>query len=112
MGWKEFFKPDWKKIVIAIILTALTYLETYGHFGYGHFGGGFIGRIGQFLIRISQLPFILILSILWNSESPALLIFGYYIFPFIFWYLLSCVIVWIIVDIYNNVRKNTVKKKK
>ena len=89
MNWKEFLKPDWKKIVGVVILSALIPIPVSSCFCAGW---DCICVIGQSLINIL-------------ITSPHQLLYGYY-FPFIiililFYYLLSCLIVWI----YDKVRK-------
>jgi len=67
MNWKEFLKPDWKKILIAIILFAID------RFIYQYMTG----------VVLNSNPL---------STSEVIL---NHIFAFIVFYLISCLIVWI-----------------
>lgn len=94
MNFKQFLKPDWRKIVIFFILMILSI------FSFFH-------------MTLVSLPFAVVPS-LWDVLASVLapslvVIYGFY-FPYsvliilitiIYWYLLSCFIVWI----YNRIKK-------
>jgi len=103
MKIKQFLKPDWKKIILALILSLiLPFLCTSGwncrripcisHYFYiMPIGGGFFNLM-TFLFRImlGGVPFEALLM-------PLIL----FLISFIISYLLSCLIVWI----YDKVKK-------
>lgn len=94
MNWKEFIKPDWKKIVIFVVLHVLIIFIIPLAF----FTNGYVVSLGD----IIPWPLRVILN-------PALLSYGargmgsllLYPFLWLYWYLLSCLIVWI----YDKVKK-------
>jgi hypothetical protein len=102
MKWEKFFKPDWRKILIFVILFLLiTFLPILL---------GFCATIPtvvgdkQCLLVIQ--PFFVFLPSETISYKP--IVTGLYFVPslywildIIFWYLLSCLIVWI----YDKVKK-------
>lgn len=90
MNWKEFLKPDWRKILLFVILSIL------------------LSAIPNFVIEIPvfcglsfgiPLPFYcsLILPFDFNGGFVITNLFV----DIIFWYLLSCLIVWI----YGKLKK-------
>jgi len=88
MKWKEFLKPDWRKIVLTVI-TMIIFFPGYPPY---YKGGGFPLNYlssgscyaGSNIVScaIKETPINLILDI-------------------IIWYFLSCLIIWI----YNKVKK-------
>jgi hypothetical protein len=94
MNWKQFLKPDWRKIVIfsvPIILTIIAiFIKAEGSYwnilvyfpvllcGAGCFGDG-------------ELPIL----------NPMLLLLSFIISYFI-WYLISCLIVWVYKKVKNK----------
>lgn len=90
MNWKQFLKPDWKKIVVFILFFSLiSYISPFLHdyiFPCVYVGpdscmGEFYGLpliFGVRLLAVFRLDNIIFL-----------------ITDLIFWYLLSCLIVWI-----------------
>jgi preprotein translocase subunit SecE len=92
MNWKEFLKPDWRKIVLTIILfTIVTGLKWYL----------FDTCLGCYNTYFG-VPLAFYEKIVWprENEMTNFLIFNL-IVDIIFWYLLSCLIVWI----YDKFRK-------
>ena len=89
MDWKEFLKPDWKKIVITVILTILTNWILFPSFFWIEFDiNPYINCLGEnCYVKPAKIPNILILIL------------------FVFYYLLSCFIVWV----YNKHLKKTKK---
>ena len=99
MDWKEFLKPDKKKIVILIVIMILSFL--YRTPPYDSL---------MILTYILNLPFFLVDSIskifnifgnLSNENFEKLLILIFLILILSYWYLLSCLISWI----YNKLKK-------
>lgn len=92
MNWKEFLKPDWRKI-IAFIILGIFLLLISNQLGYCELG-----------IPLS------FTSCTYYEYPVGGIRDQFYVFPFIlnliFWYLLSYLIVWI----YDKVKKE--KKKK
>jgi len=106
MSWKEILKPDWRKIVISIILTILGISYMFIPVMYY--------KISIF-IKIFYLPILLLYGLGWNHLNLSILLRNIlssqlihliyllisFVFSFIVWYLLSCIMVWI----YNKVKK-------
>ncbi len=84
MNIKDLLKPSWRKIALTIILFALVLFLSISYY----FGGGF--TLG--------FPFHPIGPIMYNNILETTLIL---IMDLIFWYLISCLIVWS----YEKVRK-------
>lgn len=113
MKWKEFLKPDWRKIVILILLFIIASLEGIG--------------VEEPIARRGPVPTIYyyhLNPLLWVIPPFELIsvgpVKGYeflgirldiipiqYYFSLIYWYILSCLIVWI----YDRVKKKWLKKK-
>ena len=96
MNWKGFLKPDKRKIVVLIIILLFISLDIL----FGHI----TGIIGDILLKI---PFFTLFCPSFGISSIFCLIqniIAIIIIP-IYWYLLSCLIVWI----YDKIRKG--KKK-
>jgi Ca2+/Na+ antiporter len=102
MNWKEFLKPDWKKIILSIVLFGFLFSELC------FFGGetgvkydilmkiciimGFVAFIISIPAYLFVIPFSYIALIL--NLTPAML----YALPFgnaIYSYFLSCFIIWL-----------------
>lgn len=103
MDWKEFLKPEKKKIVILIVILFLSFL--YRSPPYDSL---------MILTYILNLPFFLVDSIskifnifgnLSNENFGKLLILIFLALIFFYWYLLSCLISWI----YNKLKKKISK---
>jgi len=92
MSWKEFLKPDWRKIVITIGFFIVSSFTGYLYVKLSY--SSWLMNLGKVL----YFPSFFILEILNLRNTPNGVL---YFFNFIFWYLLSCFIVWI----YNKVRK-------
>jgi hypothetical protein len=112
MNWKEFLKPDWRKIVLTVIILFLvTFLPVLL---------GFCTHVDFQCIKLSKCvtcvlaiqPFFVFLPYTGISYTPIGLtniyyisssywILNYWVLDIITWYLLSCFIVWI----YDKFRK-------
>ena len=101
MNVKKFLKPNWKKIVLSIIIPIQATLigglianfPSYSEVGY---------NIGSNYFLIFMLPVLLsrVFSIPWEpiiSWQVLIIIFSL----LLYWYILSCLIVWI----YDKVKK-------
>jgi len=116
--WKQFLKPDWRKIVIFVILFITTnlFLEGYPHLiftavnmSYGPWPvkkGGypftFLFRVSHFLDyplsdykNASNLFPVGTITIQKSSTSILGLNIPQFLIDTIIWYLLSCLIIWI-----------------
>lgn len=87
MTFKQFLKPDWRKIAI----TAIMFIFFVFFLTYSIYSGG-VGFSFGFPIHTSRNP-----SILEQIYIS--------IIDLVFWYLLSCLIIWI----YDKFRKKKVK---
>jgi hypothetical protein len=91
MNWKEFLKPDWRKLFIVIILGLLSYFYGVDYCYMPPCPEG-MGCAQACSIRAN--PF------LWG---PGFIFFGHdaakqissVILGIVYWYLISCLIVWI-----------------
>ena len=95
MNWKEFLKPDWKKIVIFVILFILFSFLMNNPF--------YIEDKGFPLVYLDFAvygPSLLASGTLIDYRGPIFSIMNLVV-DFIFWYLLSCLIIWV----YNKVKK-------
>jgi hypothetical protein len=104
MSWKQFLKPDWRKIIITIIILFLTifyntrteilpqpktrYYQGFPFEWWIYEAGGTV--IGYLIFNIP-------VELLYSGR----IILTGFIADIIFWYLLSCLIVWI----YDKVKK-------
>jgi len=98
MSWKEFLKPDWRKIVITLALIGLSFLYIYepliadayeAYRGLPLFYWKYFVGAGP-LIEGMEVP-----------EPVTEFLYFNLIIDLIFWYLLSCLIIWI----YDKVKK-------
>ena len=100
MTLKQFLKPDWRKIVVLIILTIISSTVTYNELNCMTFGGGCTKSHG-FPFAFYSIHY----SVASPDAQPSYYLNYVSIIPnIIIWYLLSCFIVWI----YDKFRK---KKK-
>jgi hypothetical protein len=93
MNWKEFLKPDWRKIVLMLLIPSLGSIS----FFLSWILGGFFK---------SRILFEILIALTFYLGYPFSIgsVFGYLvglIFGSIFYYLISCLIVWI----YNKIKK-------
>jgi hypothetical protein len=113
MKWKEFLKPDWKKIVFTAIIMYLTsYLSfdaptfsnfvfgfpfTYFSVGVGSFDNGTFGIVSNLFFGFSSVPFRI------HSFDYYRPIFGYagFVLDVILWYLVVCFVFFF----YDRIRK-------
>ena len=111
MNWKEFLKPDWKKIVVFVVLFIISipipslFPNLFYNLGKNDFGV----RYPVFYLYGTPFGFYYIPSPVAEltpegAPQPYFDFMGF-IGNVIFWYLLSCLIIWI----YDKFRK--VKKK-
>jgi len=105
MSWKEFLKPDWRKIVLALIIFFLPI--PFPELVMCPFSCIF-NPVENVTSCPKCLPYeIRIVSLGWHSIEM-FLVFPYFMFltiillTAVFSYILSCVIVWI----YNKVKRN------
>lgn len=92
MNWKEFLKPDWRKIVIFVILFVMLIIIA------NLYPPKLIPSWLENLNIIFYFPDFFIFEILKLSISTVIFLF---ILDLIYWYLLSCLIVWV----YDKVKK-------
>jgi phosphatidylserine synthase len=97
MNWKKFLKPDWRKIVIFVILFVIGFITFLIS---SSFGVRVIPDSATEVLIAIFLPTIFITQFLGSSNIGFILIL-----TMVYWYILSCLIVWI----YDRFRK--VKKK-
>jgi hypothetical protein len=113
MNWKQSLKPDWRKIVLTIIL--------FGWFFFGFLTGGSEGEMGIFTIigiigLFVSLPAFYILSpikvidIFGEKEGQIIFFIIYFILIGIYSYLLSCLIFWVYDFLKRGVEKNRKEK--
>jgi len=100
MNWKEFFKPYKRKIIITIILSITAGLLWFGGVGlfFGSENLNETNPVRNFLIIMGFL-IAYVSYVFWPififAYSNGLLFFILIPFNFIYWYILSCLIVWI-----------------
>jgi len=100
VNWKDFFRPDWKKIILTFIITFLNFVYILSLFGKEPTFISYIFWwpivIGSLLCPVTyDVPFSLL-------DLPCIIIF--YIINLIYWYLLSCLI-FFIYDKFKGVKK-------
>jgi len=102
MSWKKSLKPDWRKIVFSLFFIFAPIAITYGYDILGittpsYFGDGRTIGVGYPLI------FLYVTYFPSKTFYTTYGIFGLitFILDLFFWYLLSCLIVWI----YDKVKK-------
>jgi predicted neutral ceramidase superfamily lipid hydrolase len=102
MDWKQFLKPDWRKIVLTIVIFFIPM-----GLGFLIVLEGFAKEAGQEFLPFYILRIIIILLLI---LSPFSIILGFLpyvlkeLLNLIFWYLLSCLIVWVY-DKYKKQKK-------
>ncbi len=98
MGLKQFLKPDWRKILLALIFISL---PLYAWFNDENPNAiGILSLFGSFLI----LPSAIVLSPLYEigiSYTNEIKITIIFLVSSVIYYLLSCLIVWV----YYKVKK-------
>jgi len=102
---KEFLRPDWRKIMTLIIIAIFSFLSVGKErscYVVDYFDKGYSETICQY----SLYPFLWIFSsVEVNIELKILTYFQFlintYFIPLIYWYLLSCLIIWA----YDKVKK-------
>ena len=97
MNFKQFLKPDWRKILIFVIFFALSYLRK---------SAGTIPALG-YLFLYHGFPFYyfsiwLNFNVVWKIK----ILWVGLLIDVVFWYLFSCFIIWI----YDKVKKKEVKQ--
>ena len=94
MNWKQFLKPDWKKIVIFVVFFILMYIWAYNC---GDIRSSALCEARGFPLiywnyhTISKMP----------PKTETNLFYFELIVDLIIWYLLSCLIAWI----YDKLKK-------
>jgi len=92
MNLKQFLKPDWRKIVIFMIFFALSYIYTVTTL---------IPALGlTFLFHGFPLGYFRI-TVRYNVIQASKILWVGLLADIIFWYLLSCLIIWI----YDKLKK-------
>ncbi len=99
MNWKQFLKPDWRKIVIFIFFTFIGLFMLFSgkcwwSNGSTHCFISLVGVVFNFLWIILRLLFV-------ELNLTENLVYIGFLLSIIYWYLLSCLIVWI----YYKLRK-------
>jgi len=103
----NFIKPDWRKIIIFIILSFFGVLMRYMMIGMACIPGrNILSFISYENISILLFPFDLIYFLFFSSNgifcfSELSNLYYLLIFHLIYWYFLSCLIVWI----YDKMKK-------
>jgi len=94
MNIKKFLKPDWRKIFVFIILFGISFLYTYP------IGIGISNQNNKITEYGFPLKFLTCVN---DMKTRPLCLCGFplLIFDLIFWYLPSCLIVWI----YDKIKK-------
>lgn len=112
MNWKEFLKPQKKKLTLFIIIIVISCI--FGFF-YMPLIGGFVVYRNVFLIPFGsqelkcnggcsvpqECPEEMVLCPIRNIIDYLLNEPHYFVITVIYWYLLSCIIIWI----YDKVKK-------
>jgi len=102
MNWKEFLKPEWGKIVIFVILMAVTYFYESNWWILGpdvHFHGL---PLPYYQCTTEYLPHTPVDTYCNFKVGPDAFPYIWLVIDVIFWYFISCLIVWI----YDKVKKN------
>ena len=108
MSWKEFLKPDLRKVILTLIISfivaffgcesLLWYYESFrGIPGTGR-SCGIIDRVFIYLVFIFPIKTVLV------DPGGRIAEINYLIFTWIFWYLISCFIIWAY-DAYSKKKK-------
>lgn len=104
MSWKEFFKPNWKKILIFVFLAfflGVVLMSLGAHF-FTAPGSDCLGcGSPEILIKITQFSLPLGIGFLDYLGGNLLTFFIITLLYLVFWYSVSCSIFWI----SNKVRK-------
>jgi hypothetical protein len=88
MGWKQFLKPDWRKIVLMLLFFLLGLLNVRSY------TSGSCGVLQVITVWEERgLPFTFQVTKLHCSPIIFILIPAF--LDLIFWYLISCLIVWV-----------------
>ena len=100
MNWKKFLKPNPKKVTLFVALAPALYFTAF------FFGCFFVGAKPIVKLFEPECSYPLDEFLIITLGSPADMIFNYLhvnviFIDFIYWYLLSCLIIWI----YDKVKK-------
>jgi len=93
MNFKQFLKPNWRKIVVFIVLLIVSYFRVI------FTGIASISRGAPFPYYIRECSDIMIGGYL--PPCSSYINWNYLTFDIISWYLLSCLIIWI----YDKIKK-------
>ena len=87
MGWKEFIKPNWRKILVLIIILLPTILISYNQLNCWSFGGGCTHSEG-FPFAYHSIRY----SAALPNEPLPIESSNYFaiVIDIIFWYLITC----------------------
>jgi len=99
MNWKQFLKPDLRKIVIFVVLLVLSEI---GFYKYWTVGGSYdIILLSFIIIFVKRSSFSCGLDDnCWNNSFYVAEVLN-----IVFWYLLSCLVVWIYDKYFKKVKK-------
>jgi len=91
MNWKEFLKPDWRKLIITIIIGFIGFLSYI-----------IMTRYIHIIQLILFLPIFFIVSIIPEEIFiPLFILNSLWLLSIPYWYLISCFMIWI----YNEKKK-------
>ena len=97
MTFKQFLKPDWRKVVVLVVL-AIIFSLSQGSILAGELPVSARGLPLPIFVCIESYSDVFMLTPL---REPCGIIYYFLIIDLIIWYLLSCLIVWI----YGKFRK-------
>ena len=98
MNLKEFLKPNWKKVLLTIIFAIFSFWFLYNYTGIGgpRYEPNLLFTIVALIAAFLNLPLLIP-----NYNPLYETAIFYFILDLIYWYLLSCLIIWI----YDKVKK-------
>jgi len=99
MNWKDFFRPNITKVIFSLFLLLLSFFLSGLNF-FTTTGDNSSYIFENPLYWLLLLPFLIILKSNMYLLSPKLFGVISLISLFIYWYLLSCVVVWL----FNKIR--------
>ena len=100
MDWKEFLKPDLRKILVFVILSLILYFIPIDA-SYESWDVQGLPIPAYICYKGEELTPFVSFWLINMPMPPCGFIYQFLIIDLIFWYLLSCLIVWV----YNKVKK-------
>jgi predicted neutral ceramidase superfamily lipid hydrolase len=92
MALKQFLKPNWRKVVIFLLMSLIMSFTLLFFIGCGPRRGTLgtlcVYSITDYLTVIVASPLVILLNYFLG-------VFHVFVLSFIYWYLLSCLIIWI-----------------